>query len=542
MTPTPAGGRGAAAAQPDSGALPALLSGKRRRLMAGLVCTGLGVAALSASMAFLMIWMLSSGPERLPPALVGLGCTVIGVGICRILERVLAEKLGQNYVQQIRKGLVRQALSPYSRTSVGITIARATNDLSSVRNWIIFGLAPIAVAVPSVLGTGAALWFLSPPLAVAALVPLLFLAVALGFLSGPALSRTREVRRRRGRLAAQIADTVAAAAAIEAAGGTSREVGRIGLLAERMVDAAVKQATIAGCLRASAAVTAATAVVAVAGTGVLLGIDTATIAAGLTAAGMMSTPVTDTGRIVEYRQKFLAARHILAPLLSTARLGQRVQAGVPAVENSEAQPVCIRDASFHSGPAVPDLCAEPGQRVVIRSAAPEDASALCRALIGLDAGVAARVLVGDLNILALAPAVRRTFLGYAGSGVNLERGSIARAVRYRRPDLPPSVTAPSLAAVGLLERVNALPAGDQTRLHAGGKPLTRSERARLQLARAALGDPALLVLDHIDRDLGAAGCTMARAVLNSYPGVVVIASENPGALVEDFKWWEIGTS
>lgn len=507
--------------------------------MAALVCTGLGLAVLAAAMTFLMAGMLSSSREQVPPVLAGLGCATAGFGALRVAERVLAEKLGQHYVQQIRKRLLRRALSSDSSTSMGITIARTTNDLSSVRNWIVLGLAPVVVAVPAILGTCVAIWILSPPLAVAALGPLLLLAAALALLAGPALARAREVRRRRGRLAAQIADTVAAAATIQAAGGADREVGRIGSLADRMVAAAVKQAAITGCLRAAAAVAAAVGLVSVAGTGALLGIDNVTIAAALTAAGMMSAPVSDTGRIVEYRQKYLAARQILAPLLSRAPGGAVSHPPALAGAVPEEGSVRISELRLNGGPVAPELHILPGQRVVIQ-ADPDLAAEACRTLLGLSQGSRPSILVGRSDILALPPGQRRAMVGYAAGGAVLERGSIARAVRYRRPDLPASVTVPSLAGVGLLERVRALPAAERTRLRAGGQPLTRSERARLQLARAVLGDPPLLVLEHIDRDLGAHGCAAARTLLASYPGVVILAAENPAALVSGYVVWDLG--
>ena len=83
--------------------------------------------------------------------------------------------------------------------SVGITIARITNDLSSVRNWVSMGIAPVTVGLPLIVGTTVALWLLSPPL-----------AVAMALLTRPAFDKARTLRRKRGRLSAQVSDTVAA--------------------------------------------------------------------------------------------------------------------------------------------------------------------------------------------------------------------------------------------------------------------------------------------------------------------------------------------
>jgi len=127
-----------------------------------------------------------------------------------VAERVLAERLGQSYIQELRRGLMTAVLAKRDGPSVGITIARSTNDLSSVRNWVSMGVAPVTVGIPLIVGTTVALWLLSPPLAVAMGLPLCILSVALALFTRPAFDKARTLRRKRGRLAAQVSDTVAA--------------------------------------------------------------------------------------------------------------------------------------------------------------------------------------------------------------------------------------------------------------------------------------------------------------------------------------------
>lgn len=530
-------------------ALPRLLSGKRRALIAGLAFTGLGLAACSAATTFLMAWMLGAGRSNLVPALAGLAVALLGIGCLRVLERVLAEKLGQDYVQQIRENLVRESLAVGSRSPLGITIARTTNDLSNIRNWITLGLAPVTVAVPVIAGIGTALWLLSPPLAAAGMVPLGFLAVVLFLLSGPALSKAREVRRRRGRLANRIADTVTAAASIQAAGGTRREVRRIARLGDQLAAAAVQQARTSGCLRASAAVASSASVAAVAGAGAWLTADTAVIAAALTAAGMLSAPVTETGRIVEYRQKFLAARAIIAPLMATTAdrtqpLSQQdtprpKEGSDPAGTQVGKGTVQITGLVLGDGTIVPALRARAGERIVIHSKDPDRSTEVCRTVLGLLPGLTASVIVDGRDLLATSPLRRRRLAGFAARGAILEPGTISRVLRYRRPDLPPRATEEMFDRVGLTKCLASLESGVFTRLRRGGEPLNRSDLARLQLARALLGDPPLLVLDHIDSDLGRNGSTVTGQILAPYPGVVLIASETPEALPGNLRTWDI---
>jgi ABC-type multidrug transport system fused ATPase/permease subunit len=179
-------------------ALPKLLVGRGRKLMALLVGTGLGMAALSGASAFLMARLstASDNQTRLT-AVAGLLALAGGIGSGRVAERVLAERLGQSYIQELRRGLMTAVLAKRDGPSVGITIARITTDLSSVRNWVCMGIAPVTVGIPLIVGTTVALWLLSPPLAVAMALPLCILSVALALLTRPAFDKARTLRRKR---------------------------------------------------------------------------------------------------------------------------------------------------------------------------------------------------------------------------------------------------------------------------------------------------------------------------------------------------------
>ncbi|UUZ60169.1 hypothetical protein [Nocardioides sp. B-3] len=55
----------------------------------------------------------------------------------------------------------------------------------------------------------------------------------------------------------------------------------------------------------------------------------------------------------------------------------------------------------------------------------------------------------------------------------------------------------------------------------------------MRLARAAYGDPALLVVDHLDAQLGRARLDVLRATLLAHEGVAVVATDHPEALLAD---------
>ncbi|MFD1210945.1 ABC transporter transmembrane domain-containing protein [Arthrobacter sp. GCM10027362] len=520
-----------------------------------LIGTGLGMAALSGASAFLMAHLLRAADSQARvSAVAGLLAAAGGIGAGRVAERVLAERLGQHYVQELRTGLMAAVLAGGHGPSVGITIARITNDLTSVRNWISMGIAPLAVGIPLIVGTTVALWLLSPALAMAMALPLCILSLALALLARPAYATARALRKKRGRLAAQVSDTVAAAVMIRAAGGERREVQQIGKLGGEVAAAAIGRARVGGYIRASAGVSAAVTAIIVAATGSWLSIHTATTAAALTLVGLLASHVNDLGRVAEYRQTFNAAKRMIGPALVPAASAapatqDRLQTpeDTPAPDGQttagpeDSNGVTVRISGLHlnGNRPVPDLAARPGDRIVLKTSDPGESTELFELLLALRADTELSTWVAGRELRSATGSERRRLAGYAAKGAFTERGTIARAVRYRRPDLAREETAGALARVELSGRVARLPEGEQTTLRRGGEPLSVSDRARLQLARATLGDPPLLLLDHIDFDLGPEGCGVLAKILRSYPGVAIIASDHPEQFLPEYTVWDL---
>lgn len=516
-------------------------------MFGALVGSGMAVALLSAATAH-MVSVLSDESTVSGRALLisGLLALIGGVAGLRVFERYLAEKLGQDYVHEIRKELVRSALAPGRTPSLGITVARTSNDLNSVRNWVTLGIASAASGVPLIIVLTAALWFMTPPLAVAVMAPLLVAALVLGFLARPTLTRAAMLRKVRGRLAGQIADTVNAARAIRAGGGENRELGRIDKLGQEVAASAVRRATFAGSLRASAAAAASATAVAVAATGAFIGLDHGHVAAALTVVSMIATPVHDLGRIVEFRQSFLAARNSIAPALRQEYRDR------PRVERERSTQAADRGHAGTLGPSgaayvsllVADVTAErleAHRGECVRAVAQDHAvtDRLFAEILGSAPEPLSATTVEGVDLAAMQPSRRRQFLGYAERGLDLERGQLGRAIRYRCPDADERQFDEAVARVGLGSVVSRLPKGAATVLRRGGEPLSTPEKAKVQLARAALGSPALLLLNRIDADLDTEGRAALSRILRDYPGVAIVATDHPEILPPKHREWHI---
>lgn len=519
--------------------LPPLWSGRRRRHLALLILAGFGQALAAGLSAQLFSRALSPSGAGSRGLLFPVLLTVaVTVGLLRMAERVLAERLSQDYVHEIRLGLIRRNLVDGKVRSLGIAVARTTNDLTSVKNWVSQGVAPLAVGIPLIAGVGIVLMLLDPLLLVGLMIPLLVLLLAMGAMAPHAFRRTRRVRRQRGRLSTQVADTILSAASIRSAGGSERELNRIDQHSQALVAASIERARVAGAMRGAAAATSGLATAMVIGAGLVAGLPTHSIAGALTIVGFLATPIHDLGRVVEYRQTYLAARRIIGPAIDLA--------GVPAVPRAEltALPTGVAGGTviaafieLSDGTTMPQLATQSGARVVLDAGNARLSSEVLEHFAGLRQGHSGMIVVAGRQLSVAAPKDHRRLVGYASQGMMLVRGTVSRTVRYRSPDTAADEVSRLLQAVELADRVAELSQGADTVLVHGGEPLTIPERARLLLARAILGDPPLLVFDHLDADLGKEGRSTMRSLLETYPGVVILASDEPEAIVTPTHLW-----
>lgn len=519
--------------------MPELLTAGRRRLIILLTLSGIGqaVATVTTALAVPELLVTASTSVRWALGAVTLAAAAL-IGVLRIVERVLSERLGQDYVTDLRRALIEAALDADRGPNLGITIARTTNDLTSVRNWLALGISPLLAGVPLVVAVQGALLWLDPAIGTAVAVVLAGLAAALFAMSRPALRRARAVRRQRGRMAAHIADTVTAATSIRAAGGNRRELTHIDKLSAKVSAAAVSRSVVSGGMRGIAAAAATVAMVAVAIVGAFAGSPITAVTTALLLIGVIASPVSDLGRISEYRQAYNAARLVIEPVLARADaqadLRRRARSGGTRRRATSSPEGTVHVADL---PGAPELLARPGDRILLRTDDERDAAAVITAL--LSGSSDAWVQVDGHSMLAQPATRRRELVGWAARGTAIERGTINRAVRYRMPSSEEQ-PAHALNRVGLTDRIAQLEDGARTVLRRGGEPLSMPDRARLLIARATYGDPPLLVLDHIDDQLDAAGREMLADLIGDYRGVVIARTHDPDRLLGEHRPWTVG--
>lgn len=544
----------AASGQPvEAARMPPVWRGRRRGLLISLVLLGILQAVFALLMA-LSVGSILSAPVARWDILALLVLSVLGIGLARWMERIVAEQLGQDYVFEQRRRLISSAISgERGNRSLGVIVTRASNDLTAIRNWIAQGIVPLATGLPLILVIVGVLTVIDWRVAAAVSIPLGLTALSIPRLAQVAFDRARTLRRHRGRMSGHIADTVRAGESILIAGAVSRELNAVDRNSSRVVDAAVDRARITGFIRALTITAASLCTVAVVLLSMLGVLDAAGVASVMTLLGIISTPLGDLGRVVEYRQNYKAARRILAPVLTEAiqiQTAERRRARAwndGAVEaHAEHEGLRVRGLTA-SGAPVPDLDAVPGDRVRMVSEHPDRARAVLQSLLlPLPPGAEQQereehpfVLIDGLDFTQAPQKERRKLVGFASRDVAIEQGSIRRLITYRHPQSSDREVHAVVDRVGLRPAVQRSRQGMKTRLKNGAVEWPVSDRIRLTLARALLGQPPVLVLENISVGLDEAGRAVIGEILTAYPGVVLFTTTRADALLSGYRVWDL---
>ncbi|WIM69015.1 ABC transporter ATP-binding protein [Corynebacterium breve] len=520
--------------------MPPMWAGRRRGLFILLVTLGIFQAVLALIMALSVDALLSPGIATDKWDSVALVGTALGIGIARWIERVVAEDLGQDYVFEQRHRLIISSVggADYSG-SLGVTVTRASNDLSAVRNWIALGIVPLVTGIPLIAVVLIGLLFISPQIGLAVAIPIALIGAAIPILAHMTYVRSRALRRRRGRLSSRIADTVMASESVRASGAVAREVKAIDRHSDRVVDAAVDRAWVTGLTRSLTATAASLCTVAVVLIAVEGWADSSVVASAMTLLGVLAAPVTDLGRVVEYRQNYKAATRILGPVLEKAdelsgRESQRQRKWELRYGN---ELLSYPDLPYGQVQLGKDFVVDAGD-IVLMSA--NDRSKIRDTLAAiLSVNQADKLVIAGYDFGLAPEKVRRNLVGFASDYVPVERGSIQRLLTLRQPDASPEKVASVLETVGLTETVESHPKGMKLQLKSGGAPWSIGETTRLKIARAALNTPPLLVLEDVDHQLDGQALTEFFQFIADYPGVVLISTAKLDLLPSDHVVWNV---
>jgi ATP-binding cassette, subfamily B, bacterial len=424
---------------------------------------------------------------------------------------LLAATAGERFLGALRTAafdrLQALPLGFFERERAGVLVSRLTSDVQALTEFVREALVEVAGSALQITLTIAALLVLSPILAATSLVALpILIAASLGFHHGAG--------RAYGTIRDRVAETLTALqegfAGVRVVQAFRREHHTLERYRPR------SHGQIAAWRHASFVNVRLFPVIALAQTAALVAV--LLVAASLYRAGDISEGTIaafvlyliqlfdPVARLSEWLSDFrqgLAALGKVAGLLETPTA---IVERPGAVELPAAGRLAFRGVSFGYDPSRPvvrevTLEVEPGEHVALVGATGAGKSTLSKLLTRQYDPTDGRIELGGVDLRdALLTSLHRRVVLLPQEG-HLFSGSIADNVRLARPDATDDEVHGAVRRIGALERFASLPHGLDTDVQTRGLRLSAGERQLVGLARVALADPAVIILDEATSSL-----------------------------------------
>ncbi len=542
--------------------LPAIFAGDRRWLMLRLIVNGSLQALMLIGSMFLVrfafnvmlnpefndsevnmfdlreVWQVALFATGL------LGCT--GFAAClRYVERVDAERLGQEYIHRVRLTIFDRmthfAPRALGQRSTGASMLRFVGDLSAIRRWVSLGLARIVVSIIVTSIAIVVLAYLDPYLALGSML-ILSLGLLWSLTMGPKIHRVMsETRRLRGRLASNINEKIRAFAVIQVFNQQKRERRRFRKHSGQLHLAMIDRARATAGMRIINEGATALSMAAILAFGAFEVFHNRTSAGNVVAAmavvGFLSNAFRDLSRVHEYLQNFRVSHLKILQFMQTKPLRGR-SAKLPSLQITQGEitleNLCIKSALKNISGTI-----RGGAKLGLIGDNGAGKSTLLQLIARLVDPSDGRILIDDQDISQCNLTSVRQAIGIVSPDLPLLKGSIRYNLRYRAPDAAETELDQVKKLCGLDELLSQLPGGEEFRLHEGGENLSLGQRHKLALARALLGQPAILIVDEIDANLDGHAALVLENVLKSFTGTVLLVSRSPERLALTDTLWRL---
>lgn len=440
---------------------------------------------------------------------------VVAAGVGYVAFRrqflVIAE-VGEGFLRDLRvrvfDHLQALSMSFYDREKAGVLVSRMTNDIDSLSDLVQNGLTMLVMNVLLLGFSTVLLLVVSWQLALLCLVPLPFVVLA-----------SVKFQRDSNRAYLEVRDRV----------GTTLSSLQEGITGVRVAQAYNREASLTeGFARANAGLTDAhmrsvwvqawyLPVIEFAGLGttaLLVGVGGYLAIEGVVTIGTLTFFVLTLNNLFEPVQQLSQ----LFNTVQSAGAGLRKLFGLldepvvlaerpGAIDLPERGAVAAHGVSFAYTPDGPlvlrdvDLTIADGERIALVGPTGAGKSTLAKLLARMYDPVAGTVTMGGVDLRDATTASLRARIVVVPQEGFLFDGSIRDNVRLARADATDAEVDAALRAVGVEERFAALPDGLDTEVRERGSRLSAGEKQLVSLARAALVDPALLVLDEATSSL-----------------------------------------
>ena len=384
----------------------------------------------------------------------------------------------------------------------GALVSRVTSDVDQVPQFLQFGGILLIVSSGQMLLALIVMATMSWQLTLVVIVTFVPLVLGLRYLAD-AMSRAYDrVRASVGMMLAVIAEPIVGAAVIKSFGIETRTQERMSAAITENYRLNVRAQTITSVSFAAAIVVGglANALVLVIGTwlGVTQELSVGTLIAFIFLIGLFTGPAQMATQVIADSQNAIASWRRVIEVIETPV--DVVDAGASGLTLGDGREIVFHHVQFGypSGPSVIkdlDLAIEPGQRVAVVGETGSGKTTFAKLLTRLVDPVSGSISIGGVPLAEVSFAQLRDVMLMVPQEGFLFDATLAENLRYGQPGATDADLLAEIDSLGLTNWFEQLPHGLETEVGQRGESLSAGERQLVALARSALADPQILVLD-----------------------------------------------
>jgi ATP-binding cassette subfamily B protein len=483
-----------------------------------------------------------------PQALVPVLCASVvaiafGIGTIRVRQSVLVARIGRKVSTRIRKRVfehIHRLDFPFHLSSrTGDLLHRLMGDVNMVKELLFSTWAGLFERALLFTGTAAVMLFLAPGLTGLALLPLPFLFVGLRRSSRELTTVTKKQRRKEGNLASFAAETLRQIRVVKAYAGEDRATRQFTRQTRSSERAGMKAAKIAAGMGRTAEIMTGI------GLAIVLYIGARRVLAGALTPGELIVLISYTRSLYKPVRKLpqegvrlSKATACAGRILEVLRLPpEPASEGLPAPPFRGEIRVENVTKSYPTGvQALRGLDVEipAGSLAVVSGPNGAGKSTLLSMLLRLVDPDGGRITIDGMSIQEFALDSYRNRLAYVPQEILLFGGTVTDNILYGNPDASESSVQEAARVALVADFIEEMPDRYETLLGENGASVSGGEGRRLMLARAAVRDASILLLDEPLEGLDpAARATVAKAIRGIAAGrTTLVVSHGPAAELE----------